>query len=100
MKLKFKFFQTFWKCYKLAEKDCSETFIDPPRKKKEKEKKEKNCITKCYWSHYKYHNTIEFLVCVYPNSIISLSKSTLGGPLPRQLSHSFVFQMYDLGIII
>ena len=90
MKLKFKFFQTFWKCYKLAE-----TFIDTPRKKKKK-----NCITKCYWSHYKYHNTNEFLVCVYPNSIISLSKSTLGGPLPRQLSHSFVFQMYDLGIII
>ena len=33
MKLKFKFFQTFWKCYKLAE-----TFIDTPRKKKKKKK--------------------------------------------------------------
>ena len=41
MKLKFKFFQTFWKCYKLAEKDCSETFIDPLARKKKKKKKKK-----------------------------------------------------------
>ena len=46
-------------------KDCSETLIDTKI----------NCDCKnASWSDCKHHNTAEFLVCVFTNTTITLSK--------------------------
>ena len=44
-------------------KDCSETFIETKIK-----------YESAIWSHYKHHNTAEFVVCVFSNSLISLAQ--------------------------
>ena len=38
------------------------------------------------WFDYKHHSTVEFLICVVPNSAITLSKSAPGGAVTKQLS--------------
>ena len=50
--------------------DCSEVFIERPKKLD---------IPATTWSHYKSHNTIQFLIGISPTGFITFPSDTYGG---------------------
>lgn len=61
-------FSLFPRC--VAVMDCFELFIEKPGSKIEQQH---------YWSEYKHHHTVKFLVCVSPNGMIMYISPTYSG---------------------